>query len=185
VANFRTAVLTLGLGHALLCAADHVLDGPIGVILPDDVILGKQALVEMYEGYSGGNMVAAMEVPQSEVSKYGIFHVNGSLAMGRSAVARGMVEKPAPEAAPSRMAAVGRYILEPAIFDTLRKIPRGAGGEYQLTDAISAMIDQAELTLFPFTGRRYDCGTHAGLLAAANARSAELAVGADPKIAAE
>ncbi|MCV6594976.1 MAG: sugar phosphate nucleotidyltransferase [Silicimonas sp.] len=175
----------LGLGHAILCGADHVLDGPVGVVLPDDVILGRgMALVEMAEAYRGGNMVAGMEVAAADVSKYGIFDLQGPVASGQSAPAAGMVEKPAPEVAPSRMAAIGRYILSPDIFDVLRAIPRGAGGEYQLTDAISRMIGQTDLSVFRFTGSRFDCGHHAGLLAASNARCAERAALPDARIVA-
>lgn len=166
----------LGLGHAILCAAEDVLDGPVGVILPDDVIIGKQALVEMSMAYTGGNMVAAMHVPRPDVSKYGVFEYSGDVTKGHRTVAQRMVEKPTPAEAPSQMAAVGRYILDPSIFETLRSIPRGTGGEYQLTDVISAMICNCELSMFPFSGKRYDCGNHLGLLAAANARSAQLGI---------
>lgn len=164
----------LGLGHAVLCGADHVLDGPVGVILPDDVVLNTPALPEMAAAYENGNMVAAMEVAPEDVSKYGVFQMREPALKGRRAAASGMVEKPSVEDAPSRMAAVGRYILDGGIFDALRTIPRGAGGEYQLTDAISAMIGSSELSAFAFSGKRYDCGSHAGLLAASNARFQEV-----------
>ncbi|MEM6480615.1 MAG: sugar phosphate nucleotidyltransferase [Pseudomonadota bacterium] len=164
----------LGLGHAVLCGAEHALDGPVGVILPDDVVLGTPALPEMAAAYEHGNMVAAMEVAPENVSKYGIFEMNQPAITGRRSVASGMVEKPNVEDAPSCMAAVGRYILDGGIFGALRKIPRGAGGEYQLTDAITAMIGSCELSAFPFSGQRYDCGSHGGLLAASNARFQEV-----------
>lgn len=158
----------LGLGHAILMAAPECLDGPIGVILPDDVILGKPALCEMVAAYDGGHMVAAMPVSLEDVSKYGIFKTTDT--NGPAIPATGMVEKPDPADAPSQLAAVGRYILDPVIFETLRRIPRGAGGEYQLTDAIATDLDRLSLTAFRYSGTRYDCGTHEGLLAGANAR---------------
>lgn len=166
---------TLGLGHAILIAQAACLDGPVGVILPDDVILGAPPLCEMAQAYSGGHMVAAMEVGADEVSSYGIFALETVPGPGARAIpARGMVEKPAAQDAPSRLAAVGRYILDASIFDTLKTIPRGAGGEYQLTDAIAADLARIPLTAFLFSGDRHDCGNHEGLLAAANARQLEL-----------
>lgn len=159
----------LGLGHAVLCAADHVLPGPFGVILPDDLILGTPCLPEMASQYTGGHMIAAMDVTAAETGSYGIFTVAG-LSIGRSVPVSGMVEKPAPRHAPSRLAAVGRYILDPCIMTTLRDVPRGAGGEIQLTDAIGRDAGQVAMTAFRFSGVRYDCGTHDGLMDAALAR---------------
>ncbi|MBV7409295.1 UTP--glucose-1-phosphate uridylyltransferase [Maritimibacter sp. DP1N21-5] len=159
----------LGLGHAIMLGANHVLDGPVGVILPDDVILGASCLAEMAQGYSGGHMIAAMEVPEDEVSKYGIFSPIGE-RMGRMQRADAIIEKPDPSEAPSRLAAVGRYILDPSIFRTLKKIPKGAGGEYQLTDAIAQSADIVGLTAYHFTGTRFDTGNHEGLLLAAQER---------------
>lgn len=160
----------LGLGHAILCAAEYILDGPVGVILPDDVILGDPCLAEMDAAYVSGNMVAAMDVELDDVSSYGIFDISGLASLGTPIAAKGMVEKPAMEDAPSQLAAVGRYILTPEIFDVLKTIPKGAGGEFQLTDAISSMIADFGLTALKFSGVRFDCGNHAGLLAASNAR---------------
>lgn len=164
----------LGLGHAILCAADFVLDGPVGIILPDDVILGAPCLAEMKDAYVSGHMVAAMSVKEADVPKYGIFDVVGPLDVGSPVSAKGMVEKPTIDEAPSCLAAVGRYILDDTIFQALRTIPRGAGGEYQLTDAITSSIAESGLTAFPFSGVRFDCGNHDGLLHAANARFDEL-----------
>lgn len=165
---------SLGLGHALLCAAPMLLDGPVGVILPDDVILGNSCLKEMVACYQGGHMVAAMEVPRQDVSKYGIFKFNkAQQEVGRIA-ATGMVEKPTPQQAPSSLAAVGRYILDPIIFDTLKTLKRGTGGEYQLTDAIATDIDRVGLSAMKFSGVRFDCGNRDGLLAAANAREKQV-----------
>lgn len=159
----------LGLGHAIMLGANHVLDGPVGVILPDDVILGASCLSEMAQGYSGGHMIAAMEVPEDEVSKYGVFDPMGE-RMGRMQRSSSIVEKPSPEEAPSRLAAVGRYILDPSIFRVLKKIPKGAGGEYQLTDAIAQSAEVVGLTAYHFTGTRFDTGNHEGLLQAAQER---------------
>ncbi|MEM8979233.1 MAG: sugar phosphate nucleotidyltransferase [Pseudomonadota bacterium] len=160
----------LGLGHAILCAEDMVLDGDFGVILPDDVILGAPCLAEMKAAKGAGNIVAAMDVHPSDVSKYGIFDLQDTSRPGHALAAKGMIEKPSADIAPSTLAAVGRYILKPEIFDVLRTIPRGAGGEYQLTDAIAAMTADFGLSAYQFSGQRFDCGSHSGLLQAANAR---------------
>lgn len=159
----------LGLGHAILCAKELTLSGPFGVILPDDVIFGTPCLSEMAEHYITGHMIAAMEVRLEETSHYGIFSVQRP-SVGPSIPVSGMVEKPTLGQAPSRLAAVGRYILDPCIFETLKHVRRGAGGEIQLTDAIARDSENVTLSAFRFSGRRYDCGTHDGLLAAASAR---------------
>ncbi len=159
----------LGLGHAILTARDHVLPGPVAVILPDDLIFGSPCLSEMADKYTAGHMIAAMEVSASETSSYGIFRTTGH-SIGRCVPVSGMVEKPQPGHAPSQLAAVGRYILDPSIFDTLSTVERGAGGEIQLTDAIARDAAEVALTAFRFSGTRYDCGNHDGLLEAATAR---------------
>ncbi|KIT17522.1 UTP--glucose-1-phosphate uridylyltransferase [Jannaschia aquimarina] len=155
-----------GLGHAVLCAADDALEGPVGVILPDDLILGTPALAEMTKSFDPdrmGSLVAAQEVPREKVSSYGIFDCDGKTPSidGRAIAARGFVEKPAPKDAPSRLAAVGRYILSHKVFDVLRDTGYGAGGEIQLTDAIAAM---GKINAFRFSGTRYDCGNKDGLV---------------------
>lgn len=106
-----------GLGHAVLCARDYILDGAVAVILPDDLILGAPCLSEMLDAYDGGHMVATMMVDSSDVSKYGVLDVTSE--QGRLTRARSMVEKPNPEDAPSRKAVIGRYILAADIFDAL------------------------------------------------------------------
>ena len=169
----------LGLGHAVLCAEGLTLPGAFAVILPDDLILGTPCLSEMAENYTKGHMIAAMEVSPSETSSYGIFRVSG-LSIGRSVPVSGMVEKPAAGQAPSRLAAVGRYLLDPSIFATLQDIPRGAGGEIQLTDAIARDAETVSLTAFRFSGTRYDCGNHDGLMEAALARQAAVKEGEMP-----
>jgi len=159
----------LGLGHAILCAKGLTLPGPFAVILPDDVILGTSCLTEMADSYTKGHMIAAMEVRRDQTNAYGIFRIAG-LPVGRSVPVSGMVKKPGAAQAPSQLAAVGRYILDPVIFDTLQHITRGAGGEIQLTDAIARDADHLPLTAFRFSGNRYDCGCYDGLLDAAMAR---------------
>ncbi|WP_237065177.1 UTP--glucose-1-phosphate uridylyltransferase [Loktanella sp. M215] len=164
----------LGLGHAVLLSAPHVTGSAFGVILPDDVILGTPCLTEMAAGYPGGHMIAAMKVSADDVSKYGIFDAVADGDQHQIFRANGLVEKPDSETAPSQLAAVGRYILDICVFDALRTLAPGAGGEYQLTDAIAADVGRVELNGFAFSGSRYDCGNHAGLLQAANARAAQV-----------
>jgi UTP--glucose-1-phosphate uridylyltransferase len=163
----------LGLGHAILCAEALVLPGPVAVILPDDLILGAACLSEMAGQYTQGHMIAAMDVRADQTHQYGIFSIAG-LSIGRSVPVSGMVEKPGPGLAPSRLAAVGRYILDPCIFGTLRGAALGVGGEIQLTDAIAQDGRTLALSAFRFSGTRYDCGTHDGLLDAALARQAQM-----------
>ncbi len=159
----------LGLGHAVGCCRDLVLPGPIGVILPDDVILGEPCLAEMARAYAGGYMVAAIDVEPSETFKYGIFIPIGPVHQRCLQVA-GMVEKPSPGLAPSTLAAVGRYILDPMVMSTIAMTRPGAGNEVQLTDAIARDAAAIGLTAFRFSGRRYDCGSLDGLLEAGLAR---------------
>lgn len=165
---FVTQTEQLGLGHAVLCARDHVLPGPVAVLLPDDLILGSPgALSEMvatYDPAQAGHMVATMEVEAQATQKYGVLSVTGR--DGQMIRADGMVEKPAPENAPSLDAVVGRYVLDSAIFDALATQKPGAGGEIQLTDAISRGVAQLGLAGFRFSGARYDCDSKVGMLAA-------------------
>lgn len=158
----------LGLGHAVFCARPYVLDGPVAVILPDDLIVGEPGcLAEMIEAYDrtdAGHLIAVMDVPADQVSKYGVLSI--AERSGRLVTADGMVEKPAPDAAPSRTAVVGRYVLDEAIFDALENQTPGAGGEIQLTDAIARGIEDIGLAGYHFSGRRYDCGSKEGMLAA-------------------
>lgn len=160
-----------GLGHAVLCCKDVALPGPCAVLLPDDIIFGSNSLAEMAAHYTGGHMVAAMQVEPEEASQYGIFRISG-LPEGHCLPVSGMVEKPAPGEAPSSFAAVGRYILDPAIFTVLEQTPYGRGGELQLTDAITMSAGNTPVVAFRFSGTRHDCGNHDGLLAAAVARKA-------------
>jgi UTP--glucose-1-phosphate uridylyltransferase len=158
----------LGLGHAVWCARHLIGDEPFAVLLPDDVIAAdRPCLAQMVEAYgrTGGNMVAAMEVPEDKASSYGILDV--PTTMGPLARVRGMVEKPARGTAPSNLAVIGRYILSPQVLRNLDGQQTGAGGEIQLTDAIAAQIGQENNVYgYRFEGQRYDCGSKAGFLQA-------------------
>jgi len=157
----------LGLGHAVRLAKRLIGNEPFAVLLPDDVIRGPQgALSQMVaaHAYHRGHMVATMDVPRAATSSYGILDVDQT--KGRLALARGVVEKPRPENAPSTSAIVGRYILEPSIFDRLANIGPGAGGELQLTDAISADLKSVGVTGYRFEGERFDCGSVQGFVQA-------------------
>ena len=177
--NLRSIILTpgsisytrqqepLGLGHAVWCARHHIQHEPFAVLLADDFIHGgANCLQEMIEAYESrpGNMVAVMEVARENVSKYGIIDADGE--EGNLVFAKGVVEKPHPDAAPSNLAVIGRYILEPGIFDVLSGQKKGASGEIQLTDAIAHMIPQTPLHGVRFQGTRYDCGSKVGYLTA-------------------
>jgi UTP--glucose-1-phosphate uridylyltransferase len=157
-----------GLGHAVWCARRLIgSNEPFAVILPDDVIASKTScLGEMVEMYNtvGGNIVATMEVPKSQISSYGV--IDAKDGIGRLIQAKGMVEKPDADDAPSNLAVIGRYILTPSVLTTLETQRAGAGGEIQLTDAIKAEIDQSGVYGFKFDGRRFDCGSKAGYLQA-------------------
>ncbi len=156
-----------GLGHAVRLAKRLVGDEPFAVLLPDDVIRGeKGALAQMVEAHSaiGGHMVATMNVRREMTSSYGVLDVSED--MGRIAQARGLVEKPDPATAPSTLAVIGRYILEPSVFDRLDNQGPGAGGELQLTDAINADVGQTGVTGYRFEGERFDCGSVQGFVQA-------------------
>ncbi|MDC1398920.1 UTP--glucose-1-phosphate uridylyltransferase GalU [Yoonia sp.] len=158
----------LGLGHAVSCARKLIGDEPFAVILPDDVIAAeKPCLQQMVEAYqeTGGAMVATMEVLPTQTSSYGILDVVSQ--DGPIVSVKGLVEKPALGAAPSNLAVIGRYILTPQVLDNLDNIGRGAGGEIQLTDAISAEVAAGRNVFgYRFDGQRYDCGSKAGFLQA-------------------
>lgn len=156
-----------GLGHAVSLARRIVGDRPFAVLLPDDVILGaRPALSQMLEAHARhrGHMLATMEVPRAETSKYGI--IDTAQRWGRMSQATGLVEKPSPADAPSCEAVVGRYILEPQIFDALAATRPGAGGEIQLTDAINAQAASVGAYGYCFDGTRFDCGSVEGFVEA-------------------
>jgi UTP--glucose-1-phosphate uridylyltransferase len=158
----------LGLGHAVWCARRLISDEPFAVILPDDVIAGeKPCLQQMVEAYeqTGGNMVAAMEVPREKTASYGVLDIEKE--DGAMVRVKGMVEKPKAEDAPSNLAVIGRYILSPSVLESLNTFHTGAGGEIQLTDAIAAEIDKEQGVFgYRFQGQRFDCGSKAGFLQA-------------------
>lgn len=156
-----------GLGHAVGLARQIVGKRPFAVLLPDDVIRAPQGcLRQMIEAHAvkGGHMVAAMNVTPEAVRSYGVLDVRAT--SGRIIHAGGLVEKPEPEVAPSTLAVVGRYILNPRIFERLDGLRPGAGGEFQLTDAINADAASMPISGFRFTGERFDCGSVAGWLEA-------------------
>ena len=158
----------LGLGHAVWCARRLIGEEPFAVILPDDVIAAKKpCLQQMMEAYNktGGSMVEAMEVEPSRTSSYGI--LDTSKEDGNLVKLKGMVEKPAPEDAPSNLAVIGRYILTPTVLQNLNALEPGAGGEIQLTDAIAQEIRESrDVYGCRFRGERFDCGSKAGFLQA-------------------
>lgn len=158
----------LGLGHAVLCAAPAVGDEDFSVILADDLIDGKlrPCLAQMQRVYQeyGTSVIATQRVPKSEISGYGVVDVK-PVGEGLGEIRR-IVEKPKAEDAPSDLAVVGRYILTPRIFKLLERTPRGAGGEIQLTDAISMLIQEQTVLSYEFEGTRYDCGSKLGYLKA-------------------
>ncbi len=162
----------LGLGHAVLMARDAVGHEPFGVVLPDDLIIGKSpALGELIAAYkaTSASVVAVMEVPKDQTRRYGVVDIDTSLPSpdgGKTIPLRGLVEKPAPADAPSNLAIVGRYVLSPKIFEKLEQTPHGAGGEIQLTDAIQALASEQPIVGYKFSGTRYDVGAPEGWLKA-------------------
>ena len=168
----------LGLGHAVLMAKDLIGHEPFAVILPDDVVIGDRPCIgQLIHAYhqTHGSVVAVMEVPPSETQRYGVIAsepTDDPLDHGRLHRVTRLVEKPAPEDAPSNLAIIGRYVLTPKIFDKLEQTPRGSGGEIQLTDAIAELMEEQAVYGYEFEGVRYDAGTTMGWLKA----SVELAL---------
>ena len=157
----------LGLGHAVWCARHIVGDEPFAVLLPDDLMVGEPgALKQMMAAYAefGGNIVCAQEVAADRTASYGI--IAPGETKGASTEVRGMVEKPLPEDAPSRLGIVGRYILQPEVMDILGKGDRGAGGEIQLTDAMAKLIGSQPFHGLTVDAVRHDCGDKAGFVMA-------------------
>ena len=157
----------LGLGHAVWCARHIVGDEPFAVLLPDELMAGKPGcLKQMIDAYAevGGNIVAALEVPESETHKYGV--IEPGAKNGRMTEIRGLVEKPAPGTAPSNLMLPGRYILQPEVMRALDAKEKGAGGEIQLTDAMAKLIGQQPFHAYEFEGERYDCGSASGFVIA-------------------
>ena len=158
----------LGLGHAVWCARHLVGDEPFAVLLVDDLMVGEPpALKQMVDAYeqTGGNMVAVIEVPREQTNRYGVLDIIED--KGQLVRAKGVVEKPDPAEAPSNLTIIGRYIIQPGVFEHLEKTKPGAGNEIQLTDGLAALIAEGQ----PFYGfraaaRRYDCGDKLGYLEA-------------------
>ena len=164
----------LGLGHAVWCARNVVGDAPFAVLLADDLVKSDTpCLKQMVDLWAevGGNLVAAMEVPREQTSRYGILDVVED--DGRLARAKGLVEKPKPEDAPSTLSIIGRYILQPAVMEELGSQEAGAGGEIQLTDAMARTLDRVAFNGYRFEGTRYDCGSKAGFVEATLAYASE------------
>ncbi len=158
-----------GLGHAIWCARHVVGDAPFAVILADDLIMAQtpciKQLIDLSEQHDNkANIVAATRVELSETNKYGILQSSG--IDGRCVTVSGLVEKPAPADAPSNIAIIGRYILQPSIFGYLENQQTGAGGEVQITDAISRSLDANKVLGCLYEGERFDCGDKAGFIKA-------------------
>ena len=157
----------LGLGHAVWCARDIVGDEPFAVLLPDDLMVGQPGcLAQMVEAYNqvGGNIICVQEVPPERTASYGV--ITPGARNGTLTEITGLVEKPKPEDAPSNLAVVGRYILQPEIMRVLERQERGAGGEIQLTDAMAAQIGKQPFHGVTFDGSRHDCGDKIGFVIA-------------------
>ncbi len=157
----------LGLGHAVLCAERLVQDEPFAIILADDLLDAPvpvmRQMVDLHAHY-GSSIIGVEAIPMEQASAYGI--VEGRPVADRLLKLDGIIEKPAPQQAPSNMAVVGRYILTPSIFRHLREITPGAGGELQLTDGIARLMRSEAVLSYQFEGRRFDCGTKQGYLQA-------------------
>ncbi|MEM1419742.1 MAG: UTP--glucose-1-phosphate uridylyltransferase [Pseudomonadota bacterium] len=160
----------LGLGHAVWCAHAAIApDEPFAVLLPDELLLSDPpCLAQMTQAHeaTGGAVLATMEVPRELTNKYGILDPDGDEDERRLTPAKGMVEKPDPEVAPSTMSLIGRYILPGSIMSKLAQGRRGAGGEVQLTDAVDSLIGEMPVHGFRFIGERHDCGSMAGFVKA-------------------
>lgn len=157
----------LGLGHAVWCARPFIGDEPFAVILPDDLVLSEGSCIgELIEAWhtTGGNVVTVEDVPRERTGSYGILDVETD--DGHIAKAKGLVEKPSPDKAPSTLAIIGRYILDPVVMTALANTPKGAGGEIQLTDAMARTMGLVPFHGVRFSGRRFDCGDKVGFLEA-------------------
>ena len=158
---------SLGLGHAVLCGERLVRGEPFAVLLADDLMVGtKPVLKQMVEQFEHwrASILAVQEVPPEQTKRYGI--VAGTAVTDQLIDVSNIVEKPAPEVAPSRLGVAGRYILTPGIFDEIRSQPRGVGNEIQLTDGIASILRREKVFAFQYEGKRYDCGSKEGFLEA-------------------
>ena len=157
----------LGLGHAVLCAKELVAGEPFAVLLADDLMVGDTPIMaQMVRQFAHwrSSILAVQDVPREHTNRYGI--VSGSTVQPDVVDVTGIVEKPSPESAPSTLAVAGRYILTPGIFHELENIPRGVGGEIQLTDGIAQLLRREKVFAFRYQGTRYDCGSKLGFLQA-------------------
>ena len=154
-----------GLGHAVWCARHLIGDEPVAIILADDLIYGGNTIKEMINNYNSGNMVAVMDVNKDKVSSYGIISPGKNIENNVIEILD-LVEKPPIEKAPSNLAVVGRYIIEPDVFDILEKQNRGASNEIQLTDAIASRIGKSDCYGYKFAEERFDCGSKLGFIQA-------------------
>ena len=154
-----------GLGHAVWCARHLVGNEPVAVILADDLIKGSSTIKEMISNYSSGNMLAIMDVNNQDVSSYGIISPGKTLENNMTEILD-LIEKPSIDKAPSNMAVVGRYIIEPSVFKELEKQNRGTSNEIQLTDAIANRIGKSHCYGYKFTNDRFDCGSKLGFIQA-------------------
>ncbi|MHA6332141.1 UTP--glucose-1-phosphate uridylyltransferase GalU [Qipengyuania sp. CAU 1752] len=167
----------LGLGHAIWCARAIVGDEPFAIFLPDELMIGKKGgtgcmkqMVDAYE-QTGGNLISVLEVPEDEVSSYGV--IDPGAESGRLTEVKGLVEKPPVAEAPSNKIISGRYILQPEVMRVLEDQEKGAGGEIQLTDAMAKMIGTQPFHAVTFDGKRYDCGNKLGFVEATLALALE------------
>jgi UTP--glucose-1-phosphate uridylyltransferase len=165
----------MGLGHAIWCARAIVGDEPFAIFLPDELMIGTPGCMkEMVEAYNevGGNLISVLEVPEDEVSSYGVI-APGVRISDKLTEVTGLVEKPRREDAPSNLIISGRYILQPEVMRTLESQEKGAGGEIQLTDAMARMIGEQPFHAVTFGGRRFDCGSKTGFVEATLALALE------------
>ncbi len=157
----------LGLGHAVLCAKELVAGDPFAVLLADDLMVGQtpimQQMVAQFAHWRS-SILAVQDVPREHTQRYGI--VSGSVVGHGVVDVTGIVEKPVPELSPTTLAVAGRYILTPGIFHELENIPRGVGGEIQLTDGIAQLLRREKVFAYRYEGTRYDCGSKLGFLQA-------------------
>ncbi|HXQ40959.1 MAG TPA: UTP--glucose-1-phosphate uridylyltransferase GalU [Candidatus Udaeobacter sp.] len=156
-----------GLGHAVWCARHLAQGEPVAVLLADDMVMADSpCLKQMVDVYSrvGGNLVAVMDVPREQTNRYGVLRTGRE--DGRLVEVQGLVEKPTPADAPSTLSIIGRYILQPEIFDLIADQKPGAGGEVQLTDALARMVGKTPFHGYRFEGKRFDCGDKAGFIEA-------------------
>jgi UTP--glucose-1-phosphate uridylyltransferase len=157
----------LGLGHAVLCAQCVVVNEPFAVLLADDLMVGEPPILrQMVEQFAEwhASIIAVQEVPDEHTKRYGI--VAGASVNDRMMDLTHIVEKPAPQDAPSRLGVAGRYILTPGVFREISQLPRGVGGEIQLTDGIAALMRREKVFAYRYHGKRYDCGSKEGFLQA-------------------